>query len=35
MLYFSSNKIINGSGTSFQYPALSQKHVRNIFGTVH
>ena len=24
------NKIIKGSGTSFQSPALSQKHVRNV-----
>ena len=33
LLYFSSNKIINGSGTSFQYPAVSQKHVRNVLRT--
>ena len=23
------------TGTSFQFPALSQKHVRNVFHTVH
>ena len=26
-----ANKIIEGSGTSFQSPALVQKHVRNIY----
>ena len=34
-LYSRFNKIIKGPGTSFQSPALSQKHVRNIFYTVH
>ena len=29
MLYCHFNKIIKGPGTSFQSPALSQKHVRN------
>ena len=28
-LYCHFNKIIKGSRASFQYPALSQKHVRN------
>ena len=27
------NKIIKGSGTSFQFFALSQKHVRNVYQT--
>ena len=35
LLYFCFNKIIKGSGTSFQSPALSQKHVRNVFLTAH
>ena len=34
-LYCHFNKIIKGWGTSFQFPALSQKHVRNIWHTVH
>ena len=34
-LYYCFNKIIKGPGTSFQFPALSQKHVRNIFHTEH
>ena len=34
-LYYCFNKIIKGPGTSFQSPALSQKHVRNIFHTEH
>ena len=35
LLYCHFNKIITGSGTSFQSPALSQKHVRNVCHTVH
>ena len=31
-VYFYFNKI-KGAGTSSQYPALSQKHVRNVFNT--
>ena len=31
-LYYHFNKMIERSGTSFQSPALSQKHVRNILG---
>ena len=31
--YCHFNKIIKGPGTSFQSPALSQKHVRNICHT--
>ena len=27
------NKIIKGSGTSFQSPAFSQKHVKNVCHT--
>ena len=34
-LYYHFKKIIKGSGTSFQSPALSQKHVRNICHTAH
>ena len=26
---------LKGPGTSFQSPALSQKHVRNVFHTAH
>ena len=29
------NKIIKEPGTSFQSPALSQKHVRNVCHTAH
>ena len=29
-LYCHFNKIIKGPGTSFQFPALNQKHVRNV-----
>ena len=29
------NKILNGPGTSFQSPELSQKHIRNAFHTAH
>ena len=32
-LYRYFNKIIKGSGTSFQFPALSQKHIRNVCHT--
>ena len=32
-LYCCFNKIIKGPGTSFQSPALSQKHDRNLFHT--
>ena len=32
-LYCYFNKIIKGPGTSFQSPALSQKHVRNVCHT--
>ena len=34
-LYFYFNKIIKGPGTSFQSPALRQKHVRNVCLTAH
>ena len=34
-LYCHFNKIIEGPGTSFQSPALSQKHVRNYCHTAH
>ena len=34
-LYCHFNKIVKGPETSFQFPALSQKHVRNICHTVH
>ena len=34
-LYCCFNKIIKGPGTSFQSPALSQKHVRNVCHTAH
>ena len=33
-LYCHFNKIIKGAGNSFQYPVLSQKHVRNVCHTV-
>ena len=33
--YCHFNKIIKGPGTSFQSPALSQKHVRNTCQTAH
>ena len=35
LLYCHLNKLIKGSGTSFQSPALSQKHVRNVCQTAH
>ena len=34
-LYCHFNKIIKGLGTSFQPPAVNQKHVRNVFHTAH
>ena len=34
-LYCHFNKIIKEPGTSFQSPALIQKHVRSVFHTVH
>ena len=33
-LYCCFNKIIKGPGTSFQSPALNQKHVRNVCTVV-
>ena len=33
LLYCHFNKITKGPGTSLQPPALSQKHVRNIYYT--
>ena len=33
--YSHFNKIIKGSGTSFQSPALRQKHVRSVCQTAH
>ena len=35
LLYCDFNKIIKGSGTSFQSPVFSQKHVRNFCHTSH
>ena len=35
LLYCHFNKIIKGPGTSFQSPALSQKHVRNVSHIAH
>ena len=35
LMYSIFNKIIKGPGTSFQIPALKQKHVRNVYHTVH
>ena len=35
LLYCQFNKIIQGPGTSFQFPALNQKHVRNVCHTIH
>ena len=32
---FLFNKITKGPGTSFQSPALNQKHVRNVYHTAH
>ena len=34
-LYFYFNKIMNGPGTNFQSPALSQQHIRNVCHTAH
>ena len=34
-LYCQFNKIIKGPWTSFQSPALSQKHARNVCHTAH
>ena len=34
-LYYSFNKIMKGSGISFQSPTLSQKHARNVCHTAH
>ena len=34
-LYCHFNKIIKGPGTSFQSPALNQKHIRNVCQTAH
>ena len=33
LLYYHFNEIIKGPGTSFQSPALSQEHVRNVCHT--
>ena len=30
LVYYHFNKIIKGSGTSFQSPAVRQKHARNV-----
>ena len=35
LLYFHFNEIIKGPGTSFQSPAVKQKHVRNVCHTAH
>ena len=35
LLYFHFNKIIKEPGTSFQSPALDQKHFRNVCYTAH
>ena len=35
LLYFHFNEIIKRPGTSFQSPALNQKHARNVFHTAH
>ena len=35
LLYCHFNKIMKGSGTSFQSPAFSQKHAGTIFHTAH
>ena len=34
-LYHQFTKIIKGSGTSFQSPVLSEKHVKNVCRTAH
>ena len=35
LLYFHFNEIIKGPVTSFQIPALIQKHVRSVYFTAH
>ena len=35
LLYCNFNKIVKEPGTSFQSPAFSQKHVRNVCLTAH
>ena len=35
LLYCHFNKIKKGPGTSFQSPAVNQKHVRNVCHTAH
>ena len=35
LLYCRFNKIVKGLGTSFQSPALNQKHIRNVNHTAH
>ena len=35
LIYCHFNKIIKVPGTSFQSPAFSQKHVRNVCHTAH
>ena len=35
LLYCCFNEIIKESGTSFQSPALNQKHLRNFYPTAH
>ena len=35
LLYCHFNKIIKGPGASFQSPALSQKHVRNVCHAIN
>ena len=35
LLYFHFSKIMKEPGTSFQSPAFSQKHVRNVCPTAH
>ena len=34
-LYYHFNKIIKGPGTSFQSPAFTQTHARNVCDTAH
>ena len=35
LLYCHFSKILKGPGTSFQSPALSQEHVRNVCYKIH
>ena len=35
LLYCCFNKTITGPGTTFQSPALNQKHIRIVFHTAH